>query len=82
MNMDTKLELIRNLIDSLNRLRFLGGGQAAAYQVVPGDFDNAVWKVFVFFPKIEYLSAVLLLLEDWKWCRVNAHALMLEITIY
>lgn len=82
MNMDSKLELIRNLIDSLNRLRFLGGGQAASYKVIDGNFNNAVWKVFVFFPKIEYLSAVLLLLEDWKWCRVSAHGLMLEITIY
>lgn len=81
VNMDTKLELIRNLIDSLNRLRFLGGGQAASYQVIPADFNNAVWKVFVFFPNIDYLSAVFLLLQDWKWCHVSAHALMLEITI-
>lgn len=81
VNMDTKLELIRILIDSLNRIRFLGGGVAASYQVIPADFNNAVGKVFVFFPNIDYLSAIFLLLQDWKWCRVSAQGLMLEITI-
>lgn len=81
VNMEVKLELIRRLIDSLNRLRFLGGGQAASFHIIPADLNNAIYRVFVSFPNIEYQSAVFLLLQDWKWCDVNALGMMLEISI-
>lgn len=80
--MEERISMIVDLIDGLNRFRYVSGGDLAAYYVVPAAFSVGCRKVFLFFTDWEFRDAVFLLLDCLPWCMVIQKDSELVVSVY